>query len=259
MSSLVGMIFWGGWSCTSITPVYSSAEIDDAAAANLRLVQDLADWVNSLEGGYFNPKQEIRPVSSPNNLDSDGAVFFGIFAKELIAKDELLNQIPWEYIVNNDEDETPPEEEEDSILKCGTVRNVVREMKKLLKAEEDGQEDSSVVSKYAPYILYLLKQPKSPIPSFWSQNGRSILEQVLGGARRVLPPAEVDTWLDEDWYETCDGDEADELSAKAAMLVVSRADDALMVPIYDMYVFASYTDYFPFLLCCHFLNLVILF
>merc|ERR1719343_853975 len=62
-----------------------------------------------------------------------------------------------------------------------------------------------------------------------------MFREVLGGKRQTVPPNYATTWLEEDWYEDCDGDPTDDLSAKAAMLVVSRADDDLLVPVYDMY------------------------
>jgi len=191
----------------------------------------LTKWLNDAEGGIFNPKQEVRTVE-----DSDGKIFHGIFAKEFIAKGDLLSQIPWEYIIT-DEEADPKlslNDFEEAVLKCGTARNLAREMKQVQTLGKYIKDPNSA-SKYGPYIQYLLNQTLGVIPSEWSARGKDMLEDILGGKRQTVPPNYVTTWLDEDWYEDCDGDSKDELSAKAAMLVVSRGDDDLLVPVYDMY------------------------
>ncbi|KAL3921607.1 MAG: hypothetical protein SGILL_002662, partial [Bacillariaceae sp.] len=183
----------------------------------------LTEWLNSLPGGYFNPKQEIRPVN-PSSGETDDDVFYGVFAKELIKEGELLNQVPWEYIIN-DEEEDPElaEEDESGSMKCGTVRNLAKEMK------------NAEASKYGPYVRYLLEQPMGFLPSAWSKKGMQILEEVLGGETQKIPPEQAVSWLEEDWFEDCHGDPEDPIAAHAAMQVVARADDDLLVPVYDMY------------------------
>jgi len=197
------------------------------------LAVKLTKWLSSLEGGAFNAKQEIRPV----NDDSDTSnVFHGIFASELIAKGELLAKIPWEYIINDeeDDDQLSVNDFEEAVMKCGTVRNLAKEMKQV---ETLGKyiKDPNTASKYGPYIQYLLDQPRGILPSAWSQKGKAMLNEVLGGKRRTIPPAYATTWYDEDFLQDCNGESEDELSGKAAMLVVARGDDDLLVPVYDMY------------------------
>jgi hypothetical protein len=178
------------------------------------------DWLNSLEGGYFNPKQEIRRW----NRD-DPSSYVGIFAKQLIEEGDVLAQIPWEYMISAEEFDTEDDDDElTTMLMCGTVRNLAAEMKK------------GTQSKHAPYVQYLLNQPEGQLPSGWSEEGKRLLVDILGGEEyQQIPPAEPVEWLTEDWYEACHGDPEDTLSAHAAMLVVQRADDDLMVPIYDIY------------------------
>jgi hypothetical protein len=183
----------------------------------------LVEWLNSLEGGYFNPKQEIRR-EDPNPNPNDANSMVGIFAKELIEEGELLNQVPWHAIITAQGGENEVEDDE-SVLSCGTARNVAKEMRL-------GPEGS----KYGPYIGYLLTQPEGQIPSAWSKEGQILLLDVLGGkADTQLPPIDATSWLEEDWYRSCHGDSNDPFAAHAAMLVVQRADDEFMVPIYDLY------------------------
>jgi hypothetical protein len=178
------------------------------------------DWLNSLKGGYFNPKQEIRR----GNPD-DPTSYVGIFAKELIEEGDVLAQIPWEFIISAKEfDGEDDDDELTTMLMCGTVRNLAAEMKK------------GAQSKHAPYVQYLLNQTEGQLPSAWSEEGKRLLVDILGGEEyQQIPPVEPVDWLTEDWYEACHGDPEDTLSAHAAMLVVQRADDDLMVPIYDIY------------------------
>lgn len=193
----------------------------------------LTKWLDSVEGGTFNNKQEIRPV----NEDSDGkGVFYGIFAKESIKKGEVLSQIPWDFIITDEESDPSlsVNDLEDGVLKCGTARNLAKEMKQVQTLGKYINDPNSA-SRYGPYIQYLLDQPRGVIPSDWSEKGKQMFQETLGGRRQTVPPNYAATWLDEDWYEDCNGDPKDELSAAAAMLVVSRADDDLLVPVYDMY------------------------
>jgi spermidine synthase/S-adenosylmethionine/arginine decarboxylase-like enzyme len=187
----------------------------------------LTEWLNSLPGGYFNPKQEIRPVDATVNDDENPNenVFYGVFAKELIKEGELLNQVPWEYIINDEEDDESLAEQDDpgGSMKCGTARNLAKEMKNV------------ETSKFGPYVRYLLDQPRGFLPSAWSKKGMAMLEEILGGDAQKIPPDEATSWLEEDWYDSCHGDPNDTLAAHAAMQVVSRADDELLIPVYDMY------------------------
>jgi spermidine synthase len=189
-----------------------------------RIHTALTEWLASLPGGYFNPKQEIRPVKMLDEAPGE-EVFYGVFAKEFIAKGELLNQVPWEYIINDVEEDTTLAErdDEDGSLKCGTTRNLVKEMNRV------------ETSKYGPYIRYLMKQPTGAIPSAWTENGKAMLEEVLGERNQKIPPEEATSWIEEDWLDGCHGDPGDDIGIKAAVVVITRADDELLVPVYDMY------------------------
>jgi hypothetical protein len=173
------------------------------------------DWIHNSPGGYFNPKQEFR-----YRVAGDSSTIAGIFAKETIKKGEILVKVPWDCVLQSDD------EEEFGPMCCGTVEALAMEMK--LGAE----------SKFARYAEYLNAQPEGQIPSAWSKEGQELLREITGG-RNVenteIPPAEPTEWLERDWYEDCEADRTDTLSAKAALLVVQRSDDYFMIPGYDMY------------------------
>ena len=191
----------------------------------------LVKWLDSLPKGMFNAKQEVRQANESSEKDA----FYGIFAKEFISKGEVLAEIPWDVIITDEEsDPSLSEGDLDGVLKCGTVRNLAKEMKQV---ETLGKyvEDAATASKYGPYIQYLMDQDHTILPSAWTDSGKLMLNDVLGGQHQSLPPAYMSTWLTEDFYEDCNGDPEDEIAAKAAMLVVMRADDDLLVPVYDMY------------------------
>ena len=193
----------------------------------------LTQWLSTVEGGFFNAKQEVRAV---NDGSDGGEVFYGIFAKESISKGEVLAEIPWDVIITDEESDDSLSENdfEDATLKCGTVRNLAKEMKQV---QTLGRyvEDPNSASKYGPYIQYLLDQRPGILPSAWSNPGIQMFMDVLGGQHQTLPPNYAATWLSEDWYDDCNGDPRDEIAARAAMIVVMRADDDLLVPVYDMY------------------------
>jgi hypothetical protein len=175
----------------------------------------LVDWLNSLEGGYSNPKQEIRRENpdDPNSM-------VGLFAKELIEEGEILNQVPWHGIITS---EGWKEDDDNGTLDCGIVRSTAHEMKL-------GEK-----SKYGPYVSYLLEeQREGQLPSAWSEAGIDLLMDILGGEdekKLTLPPDYAFTWLEDEWYGSCNGDRTDYFTAQVAMLVVSRGDGDIMVPI----------------------------
>lgn len=172
----------------------------------------MGKWVNAQKKGYFNPKLEVRSIPFTNGG-------LGIFAKEIVEEDEVLAHIPWSIIIGTDEEED--DDVPEGSLDCGTVRNLAKEMKLGDK------------SKYAPYIRYILSLPDGQIPSAWSEAGKSLLLDILGG-NRMLPPAMATEMLEEEWFEECDGDKDDPIMTKAAELVFQRNDVGLMVPLFDL-------------------------
>ena len=163
-------------------------------------------WIHDSPGGFVHPDQEIR-------VDPETGIP-GIFATSTIPKGALLCQVPWKLIIKSDNPD------ESGQMCCGTVKAVAREMKK-------GNS-----SNFAPYANYLLAQPDGVVPSTWSEAGQRLLRTLVGGAvdKPKIPPEEPTEWLTGDWYGRCRGSRADKISAKAAILVLQRSDDSLMIP-----------------------------
>jgi hypothetical protein len=181
-----------------------------AFAARQEFDHGLVEWLVA-KGGYFNPKQEIRPEITNNQTSR-----LGIFSAERIEEGEILSYIPWDVIIGE-------EEEEELHISCHTVQSLAREIKL-------GEE-----SKYAPYISHLLAQKKDQLPSSWSEVGKSLFVEVLGRDNPAILNAEAVELLEYEWFELCGGKEDDDLSANVAMLVKQHAQDGLMVPFSNLY------------------------
>jgi hypothetical protein len=173
---------------------------------HLEEAKAIFDWVSGTRNGWVTPKQELR-------RGDDG--FIGVYAKKRIEKGEILVRIPWENIIKSDD---PNEEGQ---LCCGTVEAVAREMKL-------GES-----SRYGPYAVYLNHESDGQIPTGWSTEGQNLLLEVMD--HDAIPPEEPTDWLRNDWWRRCRGDPKDEISNKAALLVVQRSDDSIMIPAYDAY------------------------
>jgi hypothetical protein len=192
--------------------------------ADIRLVASvetvdhgLVDWLNSREGGYFNPKQKVRREDP-----EDPTSMVGVFATESIEEGALLCQVPWVNLITPDTHDDP-EDAGEEIGYCRTVRNLAREMRL-------GKE-----SEFAPYVSCLQSQKEGQIPSAWSDAGKEFLIEILGGIDQRIPPESPVSWLETMWYGDCDASRNDAVATNAAILVVQRADDDIMVPLYDMY------------------------
>jgi hypothetical protein len=186
-----------------------------AAAEQEPLDYGIFDWMHNSEGGYVNPKQEFRY----ENPDDPTNSYLGVFAKERIEPGEILVTVPWYRILTSDDPN------EVGQMTCGTVKSVARE---LALGEQ---------SEWAPYVKYLNDQPEGQLPSAWSEAAQLLLQELVGGEGEdpIIPPAFPMEWLKSDWYDRCGGLPSDLLSAKAALLVVQRSDDVIMIPAYDMY------------------------
>jgi hypothetical protein len=172
--------------------------------------------MHNSEGGYVNPKQEFRY----ENPDDPSNSYLGVFAKERIEPGEILVTVPWYRILRSDNPNG-----KGHMSWCGTVTAVAREMAL-------GEH-----SEWAPYVKYLSDQPEGQLPSAWSEAAQVLLHKLVGRERKaiIIPPAHPSDWLTDDWYDHCGGLPSDRLSAKAAMLIVQRSDDDIMIPAYDMY------------------------
>lgn len=126
-----------------------------AAKTAERLDMGILDWIHNAEGGYFNPKQELRTIDSTQSA-------LGVFAVEDIEEGEVLMTVPWDLIIQSDD------KDEEGLMCCGTVAAVLREMKL-------GEK-----SKYHPYPEYLKAQPDNDLPSNWSEKGKDLLYAIIG-------------------------------------------------------------------------------
>ncbi len=174
----------------------------------------LISWINE-EKGFFSPKLEMRRMDP-----DDPTSFFGMFAKGDFRQGDLMIRVPPQMILDSDGFE------EHLAMNCGTARNLAKQLKL-------GNE-----SAYAPYVNYLWDtQPPGQLPSAWSDAGQKLFTKVLkretGGG--TFPPSEPLSWIEEDWYDDCDGT-ADPTDEYAALLVVQRAwDDILIVSTHLFY------------------------
>eukprot|EP00980_Cylindrotheca_fusiformis_P031087 scaffold25809_cov122-Cylindrotheca_fusiformis.AAC.1 len=107
---------WLGLLLSTTTTVVATAESEETTSLSSS-AQKVLDWIQQAEGGFFNPKQELRVLE--NSTQSS----LGIFAKEDIAKDEILLEVPWALIIKS-KDLT-----EDGQMCCGTVQAVLEEMR----------------------------------------------------------------------------------------------------------------------------------
>lgn len=178
----------------------------------------LVDWLTTREGGFWNPKQEIRLVDP-----EDPTSMRGVFAKERIESGELLCNVPWDSLITSFDPYTGEEWKDETDLSCRTVRNLIRHLK------------LGNTSSLAPYIAYLQDQPTGRVLSSWSTPGKELLEEILGGYDefQTLPPIYPFQWV-ENWVEDCNGNIEDELEMQAAMLIVQRADEDVLIPLYDL-------------------------
>jgi hypothetical protein len=186
----------------------------ESASSLSSLDHGILEWMHAAEGGFYNPKTEFRRASPDNPL-------LGVFAKERIEKGELLCRVPWDMLIAGNEGEMTEEESEDGDFSCATAKALAKEL-------ELGDD-----SKFKPYVNYLKKQRDGQIPSAWSKHGQELLMSILGGDSEMqIPPIEVLSWLDE---ETTLCQVETPMERKAAWMVIQRADDALIIPAYDMY------------------------
>lgn len=167
------------------------------------------EWVSESEDGYITPKLEVRRA-----IKEDPQSFMGVYAKEEIESGEPIVRIPWSVIITSDDPD-----DEGLQMSCGTVRSLAREMRL-------GSE-----SKYAPYVMYLHGEADAQIPSTWSNAAQDLLLDVLDGAS--IPPRDSVDWIESQWLGRCEGDPNDVFGIKAALMVIQRADDAIMIPAYD--------------------------
>ena len=234
----------------------ASAEKSTATATfNRKATQDLIEWIRSLDGGLYNPKQEERTFGKDNQHR-------GIFAKQDIDEGEVILGVPWDSILGA-KAATPGVMQAEKVsflareqeiiyyngdetlrfmsVECRAIRNVLREV-------ELGEG-----SAYAPHLRYLsllgsddddddetVFPPR--IPTLWSEEGRALLEDI--NDHGVLTPKALFTTLQYDWYGSCIDNVTDPTEAGVAGVVASHGSSGsllgefgILVPLLDNYYY----------------------
>jgi hypothetical protein len=190
-------------------------------------LQDLTAWLRS-EGGYFNPKLEIRRADP-----SDPTSAYGIFALATIQLEERLMDIKSSSTIRHqvtdvnsllvDDDNDDDDEDEGASLfqaLCGLTERLLKELR------------LGVKSKYAAYVDYLLVQEHGQIPATWSQAGKALLLKVM----HEEDPEEGLGMLD--WIQnTFEGEciqRGNSFEIQALALVAQREYDGILIPLFDM-------------------------
>mmetsp|Transcript_5984 Transcript_5984/g.16793 ORF Transcript_5984/g.16793 Transcript_5984/m.16793 type:complete len:441 (+) Transcript_5984:206-1528(+) len=186
----------------SLTPADDEGSDDDIGAINHG--QRQIDWVRQ-NGGFVSDKYDIR-----REFPNDPTSRLAVFAKDDIEKGELLLSIPRTCLVQTFDNDI-----------CDTVDLLVKEM-----ALGNG-------SHYEPYTTYLKSQTYGQLPSHFTDTGKNLLNQLIGARARsglqFLPPKNL---VSVDWG--CFDPKAPLDHQQAALLVVQRGWDEVLIPVYDM-------------------------
>jgi spermidine synthase len=164
----------------------------------------LIKWLQA-NGGYVNPKIQLRPVTV-----NSFSIRLGLFAEEDIEKGETLIHVPQQVTIGKQETSNI---EQSSHPYCDTSRLLAKEMR--LQNETE----------FAMYIDYLQNEPGINPPTGWTKMGKELVLRRLG---------DLNDWLETDWHELCNGSH-DPVEKRAALLVGIHAwKSDLMVPVYDL-------------------------
>lgn len=175
----------------------------------------------------MSSKVEFRRID-PLDFNS----YMGMFVKEgvhvRVEQDEQILMVPKSCMISGKPAPTSAAHNPDGYMECDTVHTLLRELR--LGADK---------SNYGPYIDYLLEQPHGQLPSSYSDAGKKLLDAVLGDKddddldEHLLPPIQGYDWSDE-WESVCNGSNHDAFELQAALLVIQRSWDTVLVPILDM-------------------------
>jgi len=161
---------------------------------------------NYEEGGMMATVTQIHDVE----FDAQGKVVYQTYDLKYVDGDEEF-EVPADNI--------------DRHLNCATVKRLVEEM-------ELGE-----ASGFAPYINYLLSQPKGQLPPAWSPEGKELLNEVLGEIvsqqMAPLPPElELADRVEDVMMKTCELETDVELNF--FHLLNQRGWDEVLIPVFDM-------------------------
>ncbi|KAL7453656.1 LOW QUALITY PROTEIN: hypothetical protein ACHAWC_006453, partial [Mediolabrus comicus] len=195
--------------------------------------EELLDWIIT-NGGYIHPNAHIKfvpPTQSyrgvfVKNVNEEGGTPEGIKKGDIIYP--LIIIKPSQYNYNNYWD-------------CDGVNELYRQ----LQLGED--------SFYAPYIRYMLNQPRGRIPQDWTVGGMRLLDVITnkehfqqhdqeqqqhddndgGRIMNRLPPTYKTTDFQQ-WLDECNGEDTP-LSRHTVYQYISRDEDTLLIPFYDIH------------------------
>jgi len=209
---------------TLVLTLAISATADNSVgdtASEINHGQLMVDWLRN-RGGFFSPKLEIRRADP-----LDPTSYFAMFSKEDIQSEEVLITIPRDCLIDTGIDPFDPEDRDS--FQCQTIHNLVSEMRK-------GEESS-----HAPYVNYLLAQPRGQITNTWSDAGVELFNEVLipretededYEGSTLLPPYSTSKWMEDEWVTECKG-ESDPLELHAASMLLQRSWDDVLIPVFD--------------------------
>jgi hypothetical protein len=216
-------------SATTVT-ITVTATVAAVSDPHLESVKEIWAWIDSAKDGFVTKKQSVSRMVE-ENIDTPLIVF----ANQDIKRGELLVQTPWSHILQSED----PDKDDKIGWYCGATRKLAEEMKK------------GADSFYAPYVTYINDEPDGQLPTQYSFSAKQLLWQVIGLHRdelnrsqvfdrkeafdhRLMPEFLTDG-LERNWYKTCQADRDDATMAKAASMIIQRADDDILIPAYDAY------------------------
>jgi hypothetical protein len=179
-----------------------------SSSSSSSLDNGIYDWVRQ-RGGLYHDAQEFR-----REITEDGKSIAGVFATRDIAKGSILAKIPWNLVIPSDD------LDESGQLCCGLVTRLKRELQ------------LGAASQFAPYIDYVSKLPVASIPTMWSEMGKKLVLELTGSdsPKDELPPSDPLQWMEHDWFPQCGGSWKDTLGIQAAIIVITRSDDHILIP-----------------------------
>ena len=215
---------------TSASSTSASSSTGSKSDPHLESVNEIWAWVDSAEDGFVTNKQSVSRMEA-GNIDTP----LMIVANQDILEGELLVQTPWSHMLMSDD----PDRDDRVGWYCGTAIKLAEEMTL-------GRD-----SFYGPYVQYIHDEPDGQLPTQYSRDAKKLLWDVIGSHpdevnrspffdrkdayRQRLMPDYLTEGLQNNWYSTCKGRRGDVVMAKAAAMVMQRADDDILIPAYDAY------------------------
>jgi hypothetical protein len=195
------MLLLGTLFLSAVTGAVEDQQVYDKHLEGARAI---FNWIAASKDGIVNAKHEVQRAI-PGDINSRLIVA----AKERIEPGEVIVRVPWDLIIE------PDDPDDDGQLPCTTVTSLAREMRL-------GEK-----STYAPYVTYLLDEDYTTIPSAWSEPAQRLMREVVGHSE--IPPARATIHLRK-MYKRCDIDPNDEFARKAAIMIITRSDDTILIP-----------------------------